>query len=117
MKQFLFAFLGLLMFSFQANAQKAKKNEATVTIKTSSVCNMCKNTLEKAMAFEKGVKSSELNVKTQELTVVYNPKKTDLTKIKTAINAVGYDADDMPAKETAYSRLPDCCKKDQEIHE
>ncbi len=117
MRQLFIAFLGLFLMSFQAQAQKANKKESTVVIKTSSVCNMCKNTLEKAMAFEKGVKSSELNVKTQELTVVYNKKKTDVAKIKAAINAVGYDADDMSANEKAYGKLPDCCKKDQEIHE
>lgn len=61
-------------------AQDGKTEE--VKIKTSSVCKMCKNTIEKALSFEKGVKTSNLDVPSQVVTVSYNPKKTDINKIK-----------------------------------
>ena len=93
-----------------AFSQKANKTE-TISIKTSSQCDMCKHTLEKAMAFEKGVKSSNLDVPTSILTVVYSPKKTSPEKIKKAVTEAGYDADEIPANPKAYEKLAPCCKK------
>lgn len=83
----------------------------TIEIKTSSQCDMCKETIEKKMAFEKGVKSAVLNVETSILTVVYNPKKTNPDLIKKAVTMSGYDADEMPADPKSYDNLHDCCKK------
>lgn len=107
--------------AFTAQAQQAatfatdstNNEDGTVTIRvfTSSQCDMCKDILEKAMAFEKGVKSSELDVETKYFTVTYNPKKTNSLKIKQAIIKSGYNADDMVAEERAYDKLPACCKK------
>jgi cation transport ATPase len=73
---------------------------------------MCKETLEKAMAYERGVKSSNLDVESAILTVLYNPEKTSPEKIKKAISLVGYDADELQANEKAYNKLNACCKKD-----
>ena len=110
----------------QINSESASQNEVkpfvqdsvvnadgTVTIKilTSSECEMCKDALEKAMAYEKGVVSSELNVDTKIFTVTYKPEKTNSIKIKRAVNLTGYDADNMPADPKAYQNIPACCKK------
>ena len=103
----------LSIFALGSNnliAQKGKKSE-TIIIKTSSQCGMCKATIEKAMAYEKGVISSDLNVKTAELTVKYKPAKTTPEKIRKAISDVGYDADDVKANKKAYDNLPGCCQK------
>ncbi|MCE9538645.1 MAG: cation transporter [Bacteroidetes bacterium] len=97
-----------------------KAQDSTVVelkVKTSSVCGMCKETIEEALAFEKGVKRSSLDVKSQIVTVTYNSKKTTPEKIRLAISNSGYDADDIPANPKAYKRLNDCCKKDKAIHE
>jgi cation transport ATPase len=83
----------------------------SIKIKTSAVCDMCKETIEKAMAYEKGVKSSALNVETAMLTVVYNPEKTNPEKIKKAVNEAGYDADELKANQRSYDKLNACCKK------
>jgi copper chaperone CopZ len=91
-------------------------NEAKVLIKTSAVCKMCKATIEKYLAYEKGVKVSDLDVPSKVVTVVYNPKKTDISKIKKAINKSGYDADELPADAKAYDALEACCKKDAPSH-
>ena len=90
-------------------AQKVKKVE-TIIIKTSSQCGTCKAAIEKAMAFEKGVTSSKLDIETAELTVNYKPKKTNPSKIRLAISEVGYDADDIKANKKAYDNLPSCCQ-------
>ena len=108
---------GLLMilFLFISNfgiAQDATKGLEEIKITTSAVCDMCKTTIEKAMAYEKGVKKSSLDVESKVLTVEYNPKKTSLEKIKKAVTEAGYDADEISADPKAYDNLNPCCKKD-----
>ncbi len=83
-----------------------------VKIKTSAVCDMCKETIEKAMAYEKGVKKSDLDVDSKILTVTFDPNKTTLEKIRLAIVKSGYDADGQLADAKAYDNLNPCCKKD-----
>lgn len=99
--------LSINLLSFGEN----KKGKETINIKTSAQCGMCKKTIETALSYEKGVKSSSLNLKTKILTVSYNPKKTNPETIKKAINKVGYDADDKLFEQSAYDKLPACCKK------
>lgn len=115
MKNTIVAILFCLFSISVSVAQDAKVQE--VQIKTSAVCKMCKNTIEKALSYEKGIKNSTLDVTSQVITVSYNPKKTDLNKIKKAINESGYDADELPANQKAYDKLDDCCKKDKGVHE
>jgi len=100
----------VLVTLFSVNSYAIGKME-TIKIKTSSQCDMCKETIEKKMAFEKGVKSAVLDVESSVLTVVYNPKKTNPDLIRKAVAAVGYDADDIPAEQEAYDNLHECCKK------
>lgn len=95
-----------------AQAKTGDRKVETVEIKTSAVCGMCKSTIEKALSKESGVSKSKLDVKTKTVAVTYDPAKTSPEKIKKAITMAGYDADDMPADSTAYSKLHDCCKKD-----
>jgi copper chaperone CopZ len=54
----------------------------------------------------------ELDEAKSTITVYYNPKKTNLQEIKTAISKLGYDADDVKADQTAYASLDGCCKKE-----
>ncbi|NJN25276.1 MAG: cation transporter [Cyclobacteriaceae bacterium] len=95
----------LAAISFAAHAQTEK-----VAIKTSAICEMCKATLERDMAFEKGVKSSTLDMDTKVLTVEYNNTKTSADKIRKRITMVGYHADSLARDPKAYEKLPDCCK-------
>jgi len=106
----------LVIFSGNMNAQDKKNKTETVEIKSSVVCGMCKEKIEKELAFEKGVKAIDVDLKAQIVTVTFNTKKTDKEKIKVAITKIGYDADDLIADEKAYSKLPACCKKDVAPH-
>ncbi|RDC62232.1 heavy-metal-associated domain-containing protein [Adhaeribacter pallidiroseus] len=109
------AFL-FMCFSLAGLAQDKGKSTEEIKIKTSSVCNMCKKTIEKSMAYEKGVKSAILDVDSQVLTVAFFPNKTNPDKIRQAVTLTGYDADQVPANERAYNKLEDCCKKDKAVH-
>lgn len=82
-----------------------------IYIMTSALGGQCKDRIERAMAYENGVVSSELNLRTKVLTVNYKPSKTTPDKIRTAISEVGYSADKVPANAKAYAKLPLCCRK------
>lgn len=100
-------------FLFLCNISSFSQNKLQeLKVKTSAVCDMCKESLEKAMAYERGVKSSNLDVESAILTILYNPEKTSPEKIKKSISLVGYDADELHANEKAYNKLNACCKKD-----
>ncbi len=103
------ASLLILFFSFFSIS--AISQTAEIKIKTSAQCNECKERIEKALAFEKGIKSSNVDIETQVLTVVYYDKRTNPEKIRETISKIGYDADDIPAKKESYDKLPSCCKK------
>jgi periplasmic mercuric ion binding protein len=119
MKKLIIAIMATVALALGAHAQQAtdsltytKEGYAVAKIKTSAVCDMCKETLEKAMAYEKGVKESNLDVDSKILTVKFDPKKTSLEKIRAVIVKTGYDADGIIADEKAYNNLDACCKKD-----
>ncbi|GAB3269884.1 hypothetical protein GCM10027347_40180 [Larkinella harenae] len=99
----------LLAVGFTTRASDDKEKE--VKIKTSAICSMCKERIERNLAFEKGIKESNLDLKDKVVTVKYNPKKTDISKIKATISKTGYDADEVTADEKGYAKLPSCCKK------
>lgn len=90
--------------------EKTKKTEK-VEIQTSAQCTMCKDRIEKNMAYAKGVKSVNLDLETKIITIEYRTDKTDPDKLKESISKIGYDADDAAADIKAYNKLPDCCKK------
>jgi copper chaperone CopZ len=107
-----------ILFSQNVFSQEAKADKySKIDIKTSAQCGMCKETIEKALAFVPGVKNSILNMETKVVTVKYNPNKTNSDKIKIAISKAGYDADELHADPEAYEKLPPCCKKDGPKHE
>ncbi len=91
-------------------AQKTSKT-STIVIKTSTQCGMCKTRVEKAMAYEKGVTTSSLDVDKAEFTVTYKPAKTSPEKIRITISQLGYDADGVKANKRAHDNLPNCCQK------
>lgn len=108
----------LLLFTFiTAKGQESKKNQKTV-IKTAIYCNHCKECETCGKSFQsnmlkiKGLKMYELDEKQMTITVYFNPQKTTLQTIKTAISKLGYDADEIKADPLAYEKLDGCCKKE-----
>lgn len=97
--------LFILAFSFLAEAQVK-----TVGIKTSAICEMCKEALEKDLTFEKGVKSVNLDLETKVLNIAYLDGKTNPDILRKRVTLVGYHADSLRRDPKAYEKLPDCCK-------
>lgn len=93
------------------------KGITELVISTSAQCEMCKERIEKELAFTKGVKYANLDLETKDVTVKFRTDKTTADDIRKAIAGVGYDADDIPADPEAYEKLPACCKKGGHDHE
>ena len=107
--------ISFALFAF-ANIARAGKND-TLKIQTQTYCDHCKvcencwGNMEKALMYTKGVKKVWYDDKTMLITVVYNGKKTNAEKIRTAVSKCGFDADQVKADAKAQSKLDGCCKK------
>ena len=94
----------------------AQNKNARASIEVDGVCSMCKERIEKAAIKTKGVKSAIWNVKTHELKLIFDDRKTDLQKIQQNIVAVGHDTKEYKATEEAYNSVHACCKyRDEEM--
>lgn len=87
----------------------AQNKNAKATIEVDGVCLMCKERIEKAAIRAKGVKSATWDVNTHELKLIYDGRKTDLTKIEQSIADVGHDTKDIKATDEAYNSVNPCC--------
>jgi periplasmic mercuric ion binding protein len=105
MTKIFFTYL-FLTIGFMAYAQDTSR------IKTSAMCHSCKNRIESRLAKQKGILSSDLDIESKLLTVVYTKSEWSLEKLEEKITEIGYDANGKPAKKAAYKRLPACCRKD-----
>jgi copper chaperone CopZ len=101
--------LMLMMFN-GAQAQEKQQKFQTVVIMTSSECGDCKERIEGALNYTKGVVFAELDVLTKQVTVKFATKKITFQQVKEAISAIGYDADEVKAVTEAQKKLPKCCQ-------
>lgn len=76
-------------------------------------CSMCENRIEKAAQSVKGVVKADWNMKTSLIDVTFDPSKTNVDKIQSAIAGAGHDTPLYKAKDEVYNRLPACCKYDR----
>ncbi|MFT5213541.1 MAG: mercuric ion binding protein, partial [Patiriisocius sp.] len=106
MKKIAFIFsMFLIGFSVQAQAIKeVKKNKnAKVAFEVDGICGMCKKRIEIAALKTKGVKFAIWDVKTHQMNVILDERKTSLNTIKQNIANVGHDVKDFIATDEAYA--------------
>jgi copper chaperone CopZ len=84
-----FAVMFLVTLSPQAFADGKKTETTKISAKVD--CNGCKSTIEKHMAFEKGVKDVVADVETKIVTIEYDPQKTNPETLAAEITKLGYD--------------------------
>lgn len=53
-------------------------------------CESCENKIKKNMRFENGVKKVETNLKTQEVTITYDPAKNSVEGLQAGMKKIGY---------------------------
>lgn len=94
----------------------AQNKNARASMEVDGVCLMCKTRIEKASLNTKGVKSAVWNVKTHELKLIYDERKTDVKTIQASILAVGHDTKELKATDEAYATVHPCCKyRDEDV--
>jgi copper chaperone CopZ len=78
-------------------------------------CKMCKSTIETAALSLDGVLKADWDVKTKQVSLVYDAQMVDLTSIHQAISNSGYGTDLNELNKEAYDNLPLCCQYDPEM--
>ena len=88
------------------------KSVLTAVIKTpNALCENCKARIETYLKRYDGILEITVYYRRGETKEKYVTDRINIEEIKTAIANCGYDADDVPAAEDAYDRLPKSCKK------
>jgi mercuric ion binding protein len=113
MKKIIFL-LSALLIGFSAQAQdikEEKKNKnARVAFEVDGICGMCKKRIETAALKTKGVKFAIWDVKTRQINIIIDERKTSLKTIKENITNVGHDVKGLKASDKAYGSVHPCCK-------
>jgi periplasmic mercuric ion binding protein len=94
----------------------AQNKNAKATMEVDGVCLMCKSRIEKACLNTKGVKSAIWDVKTHELKLIYDARKTNSKTIQKSVTDAGHDTKDIKATDEAYAQVHPCCKyRDEDV--
>ena len=113
MKKIIFLFsVFLLIFSSQAQdiTEKNNNKNARVAFEVNGICGMCKKRIEIAALKTKGVKFAVWDVKTHQMNIILDERKTSLNTVKQNIANVGHDIKNFKATEEAYESVHPCCK-------
>ncbi len=124
MKKTIFT-LSILLISFSLQSQDIKEvknnKNAKISFEVDGICGMCKKRIETAALKTKGVKFAIWSVKTHQLNLIMDERKTDIATVQKNILKVGHDIilnedKKLEAKLEAYSSVNPCCKfRDEEI--
>ncbi len=76
----------------EENAAKKQPNKETVVLYCDLHCQGCCDKVMKNIAWEKGVKDLVCDLKSQSVTVTYDPRKTDLPTLLKAFERIGKPA-------------------------
>ncbi|MCK5822051.1 MAG: heavy-metal-associated domain-containing protein [Bacteroidales bacterium] len=99
--------LALVSISLSVNAQEKKEKKEkkieTMVCWASVDCEGCVATINKNIAFEKGVKDLNVDLKTKLVTIKYRKDKTSPEKLEKAIIALGYKTELIKADKTKKS--------------
>ena len=107
----------LILFVLLTTVSTYSQNKnAKASFEVDGVCMMCKARIEKACITTKGVKTADWNVKTHELNIVFDDRKTNINSIKAKIAQVGHDTEEIKATDEAYNKIDACCKyRDEQV--
>ncbi|MBP5516762.1 MAG: heavy-metal-associated domain-containing protein [Bacteroidales bacterium] len=104
-------FLIAVFFLGTAFAQNKKNDTKTVEISIPGYCcNGLTPTIEKTLAYERGVVEWTTNLEKKSVTVVYREGKTNPAKIEKALAANGVRTANEKPNPRAIEKLPACCQ-------
>ena len=102
-------------FPFVLSCQEINNKNTKVQFEVTGNCIMCKKRIEKAALLSKGVKYASWDIPSNQLNLIYNPKKNSLDSIQKSISDVGHDTPLFQASDKAYNELPICCLYERKI--
>ena len=100
----------IISFVLIGSMTQAQQKNLRVSIEVDGVCMMCKKRIEKAALNTQGVKFASWDVKTHQLSLIIDERKTSIKVIKKNIAAVGHDTKEIKAIQDAYNSINPCCK-------
>ena len=100
----------IIVLVFGMMSIQAQNKNAKVSIEVDGVCMMCKGRIEKAALTTKGVKYANWNVKTHELQLILDERKTNEKKVCEVLAKAGHDSKIIKATQEDYDNLHPCCK-------
>ena len=107
-KIYIIAILCSLLFGYIAFSQTVDSKKET--FKVYGNCEMCKDRIEGSLKKKDGILKKDWSPKTKMISVTYDPSKITLKQIKQKIADVGYDNDEIRAKDEDYKKLHTCCQ-------
>jgi mercuric ion binding protein len=111
----LMSLLGSLVFAalfvLQLSGCGAKAN-AHAEFWVRGNCEMCQETIEKALNGTKGVASAKFDLDKNMAIIDFDSTIVKVSDLHQACANAGYETKLSPASEVAYESLPKCCKKD-----
>ena len=100
----------IISFVLIGSITQAQQKNLRFSIEVDGVCMMCKKRIEKAALNTQGVKFASWDVKTHQLSLIIDERKTSIKVIKKNIAAVGHDTKEIKATQDAYNSVNPCCK-------
>jgi copper chaperone CopZ len=91
--------------------------DQSLTLKVAGNCGSCKKRIVKAATSIEGVSDASWDKNTKEFKATYDDAKVKPEEIKKAILKAGYDIESATAEQTAYDKLPSCCRYRDRTHE
>lgn len=80
-----------------------------------SNCEMCKETIETALNGTDGVAKASLDLESHVVHVDFDSTKVKVAGLHQAVAKAGYETKEMQADAGAYTALPKCCKKPEDM--
>ena len=96
--------------NMSAMKQKPEAKTQQTTFRVSGNCDMCKARIEKAAKSVSGVDSTDWNIKTKMLHLIFDPGKTSQDDVQKVIAMAGHDTGKYKAPDSVYNSLPECCR-------
>lgn len=113
----LFSFIvGVLLLSSAAvfAGEQGKSEEVTFWVRGN--CGSCEKRIERTLEKIDGVKDAEWDDESGNVTVSFDPAKTNQEAMEKAVAAVGHATKNHKAEKAAHDKLPSCCKEGHEKH-
>ena len=93
---------------------EAKAGEAKFWVRGN--CGSCEKRIEKTLEKIDGVKDAEWDFDSGEVTVSFDPAKTNQEALEKAVAAVGHATKNHEAVKATHDKLPKCCREGYEKH-